>query len=302
MIRSFPAARSRPLARLVCSLGALALIAGCASTREAIGPMRKETVHAVTASHRLITFNAGQPQKILSKKPLGGLAPDESIVGIDYRVARGQLYALSDRGRLFRITPATGALEPVGVVAGLDLRGKRVGFDVNPAVDRIRVVTEDGVNLRLHPDTGAQIDGDASAAGVQPDTPLAYAAGDTNAGSPARVVAAAYTYDKTDRKTTTSFALDAAYGTLVTQGSREGATAAVSPNTGRLATVGPLKVPTFSEASFDIGDVSNEPFAALAATGEREPRWYSVSLVTGAATFIGTVRSGEPLRGIAIAP
>lgn len=302
MTRSFPATRSHPLPRLVCALGALALIAGCASTKEAIGPMRKETVHAITASHQLISFNAGQPQKILSKKPLGGLEGGENIVGIDYRVARGQLYALSDRGRLFRITPATGALEPVGTVAGLDLRGKRVGFDFNPTVDRIRVVTEDGINLRLHPDTGAQIDGDANATGMQPDAPLAYAPGDTNAGSPPRVVAAAYTYNRTDEKITTNYALDAAYGTLVMQGSRESANPAVSPNTGRLTTIGPLKVPVFNEASFDIGDKSNESFAALAAAGEREPRWYAVSLVTGAATFIGTVRSGEPLRGIAIAP
>ena len=43
------------------------------------------------------------------------------------------------------------------------------GFDFNPTVDRIRVVNDRGANLRLHPDTGAQVDGNADQPGLQPD-------------------------------------------------------------------------------------------------------------------------------------
>ena len=55
------------------------------------------------------------------------------------------------------------------------------GFDFNPAADRIRVVSNTGQNLRLHPDTGAVVDGDATVEGVQPDPSLRYAWGDVNA-------------------------------------------------------------------------------------------------------------------------
>ena len=35
------------------------------------------------------------------------------------------------------------------------LSGTAFGFDFNPTVDRIRVVSDTGQNLRLNPDTGA---------------------------------------------------------------------------------------------------------------------------------------------------
>ena len=43
----------------------------------------REQVVAVTASHELITFNAGRPDNILERKPVLGLPAGDKLVGID---------------------------------------------------------------------------------------------------------------------------------------------------------------------------------------------------------------------------
>ncbi|MEY2685589.1 MAG: hypothetical protein RJA09_2734, partial [Pseudomonadota bacterium] len=208
-------------------LGAAAVLAGCASV-EPLGPTTPQTVWAVTEGHQLIKFNGGQPQRLLDRKPLTGLAAGESIVGMDFRVARGVLYALSSVGRLYTVDTGTGALKPVGAALP-GLRGQLFGMDFNPTVDRIRVVSDQGQNWRLHPDTGALASSD-------PD--LQFDKQDKNAGVRPRVAAAGYTYNTKDDKITTNFAVDLGTGDLLVQGTREGVAPAVSPNTGRLFTVG----------------------------------------------------------------
>jgi hypothetical protein len=282
---------------------ALATAACATAEKEVEGPPRKETLVGVTASHKLVRFNAGQPQKVTVVGSVTGLQSGESIVGIDYRVNRGILFALGSTGRVYTLDAKTAKATPVGAAPlAVALAGEEFGFDFNPAVDRIRIVADSGQNFRGHPDTGAAVDGDANAAGVQGDGKLAYAAGDANAGKAPRVVAAGYTYNKQNEKITTNFAIDAATGALVMQGTREGATPAVSPNTGQLFTVGALGVGPFSRASFDISDVSNAAYLGADVEGRPGTRIHSVDLASGKATFIGTVGGGERLRGLAIEP
>ncbi|MFY9512316.1 MAG: DUF4394 domain-containing protein, partial [Rubrivivax sp.] len=120
---------------------AAALLAACA-TSEPMGPPRKETLLAVTEANELIRFNAGQPQRVLDKKPLQGLPAGETLVGIDFRVARGVLYALSSGGRLYTLDTASATLKPVGTAAPIALPGKVHGVDFNPVADRVRVVSD----------------------------------------------------------------------------------------------------------------------------------------------------------------
>ena len=276
---------------------------GCAVTEpEGEGPPRKETLVGVTEGNRLVRFNAGQPQRATTVGDIAGLQAGESVVGLDYRVNRGVLFALGSTGRIYTIDAKSARATAVGTAPlAIALEGREFGFDFNPTVDRIRIVSDAGQNFRGHPDTGAAVDGDANAPGVQGDGKLAYAAGDANAGKTPRLVGAAYTYNKQNEKITTNFAIDAATGALVTQGSREGATPAVSPNTGQLFTVGALGIGAFSRASFDISDVDNAAYLAADVEGRRGTRLYSVDLATGRAGFIGTV-GGERLRGLAIEP
>jgi Domain of unknown function (DUF4394) len=295
--------RMRRWSLRVAAVSLAALLTACAGLMETQGPPRKELVHAVTAGMELVQFNAGQPQRILSRQRVTGLAQGERLVGIDYRVARGVLYALSSSGRLYTLDTTRAALQPVGTMpSAVALAGSQFGFDFNPAADRIRVVSDTGQNLRLHPDTGAAVDGNPALEGVQADAPLAYAAGDRQAGQPPALVAAGYTYNKKDDKITTNFAIDRRLGALVMQGSAEGTSPVVSPNTGVLTTIGLLGLGALVDASFDIADVSGAAFAAVRTAEQPRTRLYQINLATGSAQFIGTVGDGAPLVGMAVEP
>lgn len=279
-------------------IAASALLAACATT-EPLGPLAKETIYAVTTGNQLVQFNAGQPQKTLSSKPLTGLAAGDTLLGIDYRVAKGQLFGLGASGQLYRIDTKSGAATAVGTPVGLPVGASEWGFDFNPTVDRIRVVSDTGFNLRLHPDTGAVVDSDPNQPGLQLDGRLAFDAADVNASKPATLVAAGYTYNKDNEKITTNYALDGKLGALVHQGTKEGVQPMVSPNTGRLYTVGTLGVGSFGKATLDISDVSNAAYSAITTGGQSV--WYRIDLASGKATRIGAVAAGAVV-GAAIEP
>ena len=201
------------------------------------------TLHALTQTaasdaYQLIAISAAQPGKIARSVTLSGLEAGERLLGIDYRVAYGVLFALGSSNRVFTVDVVSGALTPVGTSAFASrLEGERFGFDFNPAADRIRIVSDRGQNLRVHPETGAVLDYKPDQAGLQADAALSYAADDPHAGQAPQLVAAAYTYNTEDEKLTTNFAIDAARATLVRQGSIEGQQPVVSPNSGQLHTV-----------------------------------------------------------------
>ena len=286
----------------LATLAALLGLGACA-TPEPEGPPAKEFAWALTQDHQLLRFNAGQPRRILERKPVTGLNAGETLLGIDYRVSRGVLFALSSQGRLLTVNTVSGAVTQVGHPGGnWPLKGQTYGFDFNPSVDRIRVVSETGLNMRLNPETGAQVDSNPDVPGVQADPALAYAGNDANAGKPPQVAAAAYTYNTRDEKLTTNYAIDRALGTLVLQGSLEGRQPVISPNTGQLFTVGSLGLGPLSDVSFDISDVNNTALVSAVQQGQNATRLYRLDLATGKATLLGTVGNGQALRGLAIEP
>lgn len=278
--------------RTVLGASALALLAGCAALDE--GALRKETLHVLTKRMDLLTINAGQPRKIRKSVAVSGLAPGDTLVGIDYRVAKGVLYAVSLKGMVYTLDATTGVLKAVSTKP-LDkpLDGTTFGVDFNPVADRIRVVSNTGFNIRLHPDTGAL---------AATDPALAYAPGDVQAAFKPEVVAAAYTYNKKDEKLTTNYAIDRRAGYLVTQGSVEGVQPVVSPNTGQLRTVGPLGLGPLTNASFDIADVTGAAFAAINTAAQAATRLYLINLATGKAELLGIVGTGDPIIGMAVEP
>lgn len=291
--------------RVFPALALISLTAGCAlvGEREVEGPPRKETILAVTESGKLLRFNAGQPRKAATVGAVTGLQANEKLLGIDFRVARGILYGLGSTGRLYTIDTKTAQAKPVGAGEPMAFRweGNEFGFDFNPTVDRIRIVTDTGQNMRAHPDTGAAVDGNPNEGGTQMDGSLAWAPNDPDRDNRrARIVAAAYTYNKQNEKVTTNYAIDAQSGSLVMQGTKEGVTPAVSPNTGQLFRVGSLGVSTFARASFDIADVTGAAFVSI--DYGRTSKLYLVNLDTGAASLIGTIGGGETVRGISVEP
>lgn len=271
--------------------------------QEVMAPIkvRSHVLFAVTQDNQLISFNASTPGELISKIRLDGLQAGERLLGIDFRVFRGELFGLSNQGRLMRIHLAAGTVTPVGPPISLP-KGENFGIDFNPTVDRVRVVNDQGANLRLHPETGAVIDFDPATPGVQPDKALAYQPGDLLAGNTPTIVAAGYTYDKTDEKITTEYAIDARLNYLVIQGSTGTAKPFISPNTGLLQAVGPLRIDSFDKASFDIADIDNAAYLVTTRQGRRDSRLYEVNLNSGQARLIGAVASDQPIVGIAIEP
>jgi hypothetical protein len=287
---------------LIALLATVAAGCGMMGAREVEGPPRKETILALTESNKLLRFNAGQPQKAVAVGTVSGLQPNERLLGIDFRVAKGVLYALGSSGRIYTLDTKTAQAKQVGVEPlAFSFSGDEFGFDFNPAVDRIRIVTDSGQNMRAHPDTGAGVDGNPTEPGLQRDGTLAWAPTEPDRDNrKPRIVAAAYTYNKQNEKITTNYAIDAQSGSLVMQGSKEGATPAVSPNTGQLFRVGSLGVSSFSEASFDIADVTGAAFVSI--NYGRAGKLYVLNLDTGSASLIGTIGGGEKIRGISVEP
>jgi hypothetical protein len=290
-----------PLPRPLLAVGLALLLTACATPTARVP---QETVYAVTERMELIRFKSDRPDVVLERRALSGLAPGESLRGIDYRVARGVLFALADSGRLYTVDTAQARLSPVAAAApqSWPVNGQVTGFDFNPTVDRIRVVSSSAQNLRLHPETNAVVDGDAAQPGVQPDGALRYVAGDRHAGRTPDIAGVAYTYNKKDEKITTNYAVDRALGALLMQGSAEGTAPVISPNTGQLRTVGLLGTGSLSEAHFDISDVANTALLAARTTTQAQTRLYLLDLASGKARDIGRIGGGERLLGLAIEP
>jgi DNA-binding beta-propeller fold protein YncE len=277
---------------LAGGVAALSLLAAHVASAQPARAPQPHTLWALTASQTLIQVRADAPTKVLLRRPLQGLEPGESVLGMDFRVAKGVLYAVTDRNRLLTIDTATGAVREVGRIADLPLTPGPVGVDFNPTVDRLRLTTAQGVNARVHPDTAALIKRDAD---------LHWAAGAPDA-QPPRVLASAYTYNKRDEKKTTKYAIDAR-GLLLMQGSHEDASPFVSPDLGGLTVVGPLGTGPLADAAFDIADIDNAAFAAVRVEASGAPtRLLRVDLTRGSTQDLGPLGDGEAVRGLAIEP
>src|SRR4051812_43255452 len=155
-----------------------------------------EQVFFVATGNFLGSFDSATPGTVTGVVAITGLQAGENLLAIDCRPATGQIYGLGSTSRLYTINPTTGVATQVGAAGAFTLNGTAFGFDFNPVVDRIRVVSDVDQNLRLNPDTGAL---------AATDTPLAYAAGDPNAGQNPNVVGAAYTNNVAGAATTTLY-------------------------------------------------------------------------------------------------
>jgi hypothetical protein len=258
------------------------------------------TVYAVNDVSELLSFNTDSPGMV-TKTTITGVAPGETIHGIDFRPKDGTLYALGSTGAVYTIAPASGAA--TSVAAGdagittfplvLDPAATSFGFDFNPPADRIRVHTNTGKNYRLHPADGRSV----NAAG-DPDL-------GTDAGVPVSVVATAYTNSVTAPTATKLYGIDAQTDQLLTF--------AIAPGFADATMVGALGVDAEDVAGFDIyggmggGDggipAVNIPmvaYAALRVAGSTG--LYTIDLATGKATLVGAIGHEKALRGIAVQP
>lgn len=288
-----PGASTSQLYSVNLATGASTLIGTIASSPVgalAIEQPDVERAYALTTANQLVSFNVGDPSTALATTQIRGLEPGESVLGIDFRPATGVLTAVGSSNRLYSIDRVSGAATAIGASPFAALSGFEFGVDFNPAVDRLRVISDAEQNLRLDPNAGTL---------AATDAPLAYAAGDTNFGADPQAVAAAYDRNFAGTTQTTLFAIDSALDVLVTQGSLNGSP--TSPNTGSLFTVGALGFDTSDLAGFDISAFGGG-FAALTAPSASSSSLYLVNLTTGAATAVGTIGASTTVRDLALMP
>jgi hypothetical protein len=258
-----------------------------------------DTIYVLTTpNNRLLTFDSNRPELVTAERRVTGLQPAERLLGIDIRPATGQLYAVGTSNRLYTIDPSNGAATPVGSGPFAPaLEGDAFGFDFNPTVDRIRIVSNTGQNLRLHPDTGAvaAVDGD-----------LAYATTDANAGRAPLAVGAGYTNSVAGATTTQLYVIDAEQNVLTLQN---------PPNNGTLNTVGPLGISASRLVGFDVSPDGNA-YTALAVRNARsisvgpidlelngnDALFARINLSTGQVTPIGEIAYREQVVGLAVQP
>jgi hypothetical protein len=261
------------------------------------------------SNNTLIPFDTASPSNLSSTIPITGLGTD-SLLGIDFRPQNGKLYGIAADGaggvKVYAISIQTGAATQIGTSASfVDANGVAIainknasfGLDFNPTVDRLRVVTNDGLNFRINPNNGAAVDGNTTVIGNQPD-------GNISSGT-TTVDATAYTNNAPNATVTTQYTLDANSNALFIQN---------PPNIGTQTSVLPITLGgsplDFTAANgFDIPagvniTTSNTPatgkaFSALTVGGRTG--LYAIELSTGAATLVGAIGSGTvPIQGFAV--
>ena len=305
-----------------------AIVGGAAARGLAVqAPASMAAVALSADGSQLLRFAAATPGTTTTVA-ITNVTAGESLVGIDFRPATGQLYALgvnaaADNGTIYRLDPQSGVATVIGTAGSIafvqtdgvtpvdlpDPNSAGYGFDFNPAVDRIRVTTSTGLNFRLNQLTGTAVDGDgvASPAGT-PANP----ANGTNpdgginiAGTASGVSEAAYTNSVAGTAVTTLYTLSDAGSQLSIQSPPNAGTQTL-PLTVRLGgstlaftSVNGFDIPSDVRASASNAAVtSGSGFAALTVgvtTG-----LYRIDLATGAATNLGTIGSGAALRGLAV--
>ena len=253
----------------------------------------------------LVRFASNAPGSV-TNTPVTNLNAGEILVGIDVRPQNRNLYGLgfnsaTNAVTLYNINPDNGFATPVGItgtfvaadgVTAAPITGTAFGFDFNPTVDRIRVVTNTNQNFRINPNTGALVDGDAVAAGTQMDGAITGATG---------VDGAAYTNNEPNVTVTTLYTLDDASNRIFIQNPANGGT----QTNGLTVTLNGATLDFSSANGFDILPGVNAPgnnaavttgSAVAALTVGGATNLYSIDLTNGQATLLGS--PGTNLSGL----
>jgi len=234
--------------------------------------------------HEINVRNTGAPLRSFA---VTGLEQGDMLKGIDFRPATGQLYAISSMNNLYQVNVKSGDQEGKATRIGTGpiattLNG-HIGFDFNPTVDRIRVVTSSTQNLRLHPETGAIVPGDMALNGYPNPMIGAVAYTNSRAGVTAAPAGAG----------TTLYDIDPSTDMLYIQN---------PPNPGGLVPVGPLGLNIQEVGGFDISPDVNASDVYPIASVKFGDKWELdfVDLATGELQKLGDFPANVNVIGIAI--
>jgi hypothetical protein len=224
----------------------------------------------------MLQFWTDTPDRNDWVRRITGLSGDTAVIGIDFRVQDGKLYAVGNQGGIYTIGIPSAVTTKVSQLQ-VPLYGTNFGVDFNPAADRLRVISDNGQNLRHNLNDHTTVE----------DTTLTT----PPTTGPARgVTAAAYTNNDLNGTTnTTLFDINTTTDQVVIQ----------SPaNNGLLVATGNLGFDALPDAGFDIfADLNggktfaNIAFASLTpkptGTNPAIQNFYSIDLLTATTTLVG---------------
>lgn len=250
-----------------------------AAAAKACGTDRSVGLEAValTANGKLLCVDVDDPADARTIGTVSGLDSGTALIGIDYRPENGKLYGVAQNGSIYTISARNAKATKVATMSETP-SGASFGVDFNPVVDRLRIVSDTGQNLRVDVGTGATTE-DTDLTNPVPPPGM----GTTGATG---VTGAAYTNNDKIAKAdtaTTLFDLDTALDRAAIQ----------SPaNAGTLAPTGKLGINAAAASGFDIYSTlkgghsrSNVAFAAL-SNGTRSSL-YKVDLLDGSLKSLG---------------
>jgi Domain of unknown function (DUF4394) len=181
---------------------------------------------------------------------------NDQIIGIDFRPADGQLYALSNNSRLYTINPANAVATLVSTVAPTGGVGNSSLFDFNPVVDAIRIIGDNDQNFAVVKGANGVLNT------VAQQTSVAYSAGDVFAGTNPSLTGGAYTSNFNGATTTLFYALDSNTNKVVTIANKVNGSSATGG--GLLQTIGTLFV---NGVAMDFNQTADMDIVTFRAAG-----------------------------------
>jgi hypothetical protein len=251
----------------------------------------------LTTDNKISTFETAYPTEATTPVAVTGLTAGDRLIAIDSRPQNGYLYALGRNAtagtlQLYGLSSLSAVATPIGapIAAGGNEAATEFGFDFNPTVDRIRVTSDAGVNLRLNPNDG-------TVAATDPAI---------NGGT-TKLDGVAYTNNEQNATATTLYGLDASSSKIYRSTNANLGTYAA----GRPITVGGVAATFSAIGGFDIAagtDVTttNDEAAAgkvgFAAVKVGTANFLvGIELATGNAAPIGFIGDGTTaVQGLAI--
>lgn len=282
--------RLRPVAAAIAFILSLSIYSCDDHRVPPTGPSLPDRIfYALSDNNQLHEINIRNTSAPLRSFAVTGLEQGDMLKGIDFRPATGQLYAISSMNNLYHINIKTGDQEGkatrIGTTPIATTLNGHTGFDFNPTVDRIRVVTSSAQNLRLHPETGAIVPGDSPLNGYPNPMIGAVAYTNSRAGVTAAPAGAG----------TTLYDIDPSTDMLYIQN---------PPNPGGLVPVGPLGLNVQEVGGFDISPDVNPSDVYPIVSVMFGDKWELdfVDLATGKLQKLGDFPAGVNVTGIAIPP
>lgn len=266
-------------AATLLAAGAVAGVAGAAdatSSKASIKVNTSSTKNALGLSAdgtSLSVFRLNNPGNDRRLGTIRGLTGDTALIGIDFRVQDRKFYGVGNAGGVYTLNTDTARATLVNRLT-VPLSGTVFDIDFNPAADRLRILSNDGQNLRHNVNVGGV---------TLVDKTLAYVAGTPALG----ITAGGYTNNDLSSVTaTTLLDIDTTLDQVALQ---------VPANDGALSATGALGIKVGPASGFDIlSSLSrgiaegNQGFAVLTPEGSSRSALYRVDLLSGHATKVGS--------------